>query len=123
MFWNRKRERQVSKPLTKEVIEQQLQTITLPNGSGDIVSARMVSDIFIKDGSVMFSLTVPAEEADAMEPLRKRAEDLVKAMDGVEKVMVALTAERTPGSGGPSPLGAETSRAASAAAGERPSQA
>ncbi|WP_319531442.1 iron-sulfur cluster carrier protein ApbC [uncultured Cohaesibacter sp.] len=93
----------MSKPLTKEVIEQQLQTITLPDGSGDIVSAGMVSDIFIKDGSVMFSLTVPAEKADTMEPLRKRAEDLVKAMDGVAKVMVALTAERKPGSGGPSP--------------------
>ncbi|WP_244574432.1 iron-sulfur cluster carrier protein ApbC [Cohaesibacter sp. ES.047] len=88
----------MSKPLTKEVIQQQLQTITLPGSQGDIVSAGMVSDIFIKDGSVMFSLSVAAEKADDMEPVRKQAEDLVKSLDGVEKVMVALTAERAPGS-------------------------
>ncbi|SNY93026.1 ATP-binding protein involved in chromosome partitioning [Cohaesibacter sp. ES.047] len=98
MFWNSKSDRKVSKPLTKEVIQQQLQTITLPGSQGDIVSAGMVSDIFIKDGSVMFSLSVAAEKADDMEPVRKQAEDLVKSLDGVEKVMVALTAERAPGS-------------------------
>jgi ATP-binding protein involved in chromosome partitioning len=57
-----------------------------------------VSDVFVSDGRVAFSITVPAERAQELEPLRQAAEKVVKEIDGVENAMVALTAERAPGS-------------------------
>ncbi|PLW76774.1 iron-sulfur cluster carrier protein ApbC [Cohaesibacter celericrescens] len=83
--------------MTKDDILEKLKRIPVRPGAQDIVSAGLVSDIFIKDGSVMFSLTVPAEEAQAMEPLRQLVEKEIKSLPGIEKAMVALTAERKAG--------------------------
>jgi ATP-binding protein involved in chromosome partitioning len=82
----------------KAAVHQALSRIPGPDGSGDIVSLGLVSDVFVSDGRVAFSITVPAEKARQMEPLRLAAENAVKAIPGVEKAMVALTAERTSGS-------------------------
>ncbi|MEW5423871.1 iron-sulfur cluster carrier protein ApbC [Amorphus sp. 3PC139-8] len=86
---------------TKEAVRERLATIEGPDGSGDLISLGLVSDIYVSDGRVAFSITVPADRAHTLEPLRKRAEETVKAMSGVERVMVALTAERAPGQGQP----------------------
>lgn len=100
MFWKNKNKSSV----TNDAILAKLKTIKTPDGAQDLVSAGMVSEIFIKDGSVMFSINVDAEMAQAMEPVRQQAERDVLAMPGVEKAMVALTAERQPGSAaGPKP--------------------
>ncbi|RLQ89321.1 iron-sulfur cluster carrier protein ApbC [Notoacmeibacter ruber] len=82
---------------TAETVRERLRSIAAPGGETDIVSAGMVSDIFIAKGKVFFSLTVPAEVADRLEPLRKAAEDSVRTIPGVEKATVALTAERKGG--------------------------
>ncbi len=94
MFWKNKKD----PSLSKDAILATLKEIKLADGSKDLVSAEMVSEIFIKDGSVIFSLNVEADKAEAMEPVRQQAERSVLAMPGVEKAMVALTAERKPGS-------------------------
>ena len=94
MFWKNKKD----PSLNKDAILATLKEIKLADGSKDLVSAQMVSEIFIKDGSVIFSLNVEADKAEAMEPVRQQAERAVLAMPGVEKAMVALTAERKPGS-------------------------
>ena len=44
----------------------------------------MVSDVFISDAKVYFSITVPAERAQELEPLRAAAERVVKEMPGVQ---------------------------------------
>ncbi|WP_181704216.1 iron-sulfur cluster carrier protein ApbC [Chthonobacter albigriseus] len=64
----------------------------------DLAASGMVSDIFVSDGRVMFSISVPADKAREAEPMRAEAERLVKAMPGVERAMVALTADVAPGS-------------------------
>jgi ATP-binding protein involved in chromosome partitioning len=56
-----------------------------------------VSDIFIANNKVFFSITVPADRAQALEPLRAAAERAVKAIPGVEGAVVALTAEKKGG--------------------------
>ena len=64
--------------VTKQQILDALASVQLTAGSGsdpqDIVSLGMVSDPFItqNDGGakVMFSLTVPADKAESLEPLR-----------------------------------------------------
>lgn len=86
--------------VTKEQVLDALRKIHGPDGSDDIVSRGMVSDIFIADGKVFFSITVPAEQANKLEPLRAAAEQAVKQLDGVAGAVVALTAEKKSGSGG-----------------------
>jgi ATP-binding protein involved in chromosome partitioning len=82
----------------KNAVMNRLRQIKGPDLEGDIVSLGLVSDVFVSDGRVAFSITVPAARAQELEPLRQAAEKVVKEVDGVENAMVALTAERAPGS-------------------------
>jgi ATP-binding protein involved in chromosome partitioning len=83
--------------VTKEAVVDRLKTVNGPDFTGNIVDLGLVSDIFIADGKVFFSITVPAARAQEMEPLRAAAERVVKAMPGVAGAMVALTAEKKGG--------------------------
>ncbi len=86
--------------VTKEIVLDRLKSVGGIEEGADIVSAGMVSDIFIAEGKVFFSLTVPADRAKQLEPLRLAAEDVVKAIPGVSNAMVALTAQRKAGGPG-----------------------
>ncbi len=81
----------------KSAVIERLRQIKGPDLEGDIVSLGLVSDIFVSDGRVAFSITVPSERARELEPLRQAAEKVVREVEGVESAMVALTAERAPG--------------------------
>ncbi|MDH4991849.1 Mrp/NBP35 family ATP-binding protein [Aquamicrobium lusatiense] len=83
--------------VTKEVVTERLRSVSGPDFSGNIVDLGMLSEIFIADGKVFFSITVPAERADHMEPLRAAAERVVKAIPGVNGAVVTLTAEKKGG--------------------------
>lgn len=80
--------------VTKEIVLDRLKSVGGIEDADDIVSAGMVSDIFIAEGKVFFSLAVPADRAKQLEPLRLAAEEAVRAIPGVRNAMVALTAER-----------------------------
>src|SRR4029078_3611112 len=54
----------------------------------------MVSQVFISDAKVYISITVPAERAKELEPLRLAAERVIKEMPGVKGALVALTADK-----------------------------
>lgn len=82
----------------KSAVLDRLRQIKGPDLEGDIVSLGLVSDVFVSDGRVAFSITVPADRAQELEPLRQAAEKVVREVAGVENAMVALTAERAPGS-------------------------
>ncbi|HVZ13337.1 MAG TPA: Mrp/NBP35 family ATP-binding protein [Bauldia sp.] len=86
----------------KEAVIQRLHGIRGPDDDRDIVRRGMVSDIVIANGRVMFSITVPAERADAFEPMRQAAETAVRTLPGVTGAMIVLTAEKKAG-GGPAP--------------------
>jgi ATP-binding protein involved in chromosome partitioning len=58
-----------------------------------------LSDIVAADGKVFFSITVDAAQVKAWESVRERAEQAVRALPGVQSVMIALTAERAGGGG------------------------
>jgi ATP-binding protein involved in chromosome partitioning len=81
---------------TKNQILAELSRVPGPDGSGDIVTANLVSEIVIKDGKVYFSIAVPPERAKDLEPLRARAERAAATVPGVKSVMVILTANRAP---------------------------
>lgn len=85
--------------VTRDQVLETLRTVRGPDFEGDIIALGMVSDVFISDGKVYFSITVPAERANELEPLRQAAERAVKAMPGVKGALVSLTAERKAGAG------------------------
>src|SRR5690606_13694088 len=93
--------------IAKEQVLRQLAEVKGPDLEGDLVSLGLVSEIAIADGKVAFALTVDPERAEELEPMREAAERAVKRLEGVEQVMVALTAERpagqTAGAGSPRP--------------------
>ncbi|NKW09310.1 iron-sulfur cluster assembly protein [Ochrobactrum tritici] len=64
--------------VTREQVQERLKAVTGPDFESDVVSLGLVSDIFIADGKVFFSITVPAARADALEPMRLAAEKAVK---------------------------------------------
>ncbi len=83
--------------VTKETIIEKLKTIQGPDFVGNIVDLGLVSDIFIADSKVFFSITVPAARAQELEPLRAAAERAVKSVPDVAGAVVALTAEKKGG--------------------------
>ncbi|MEQ8694947.1 MAG: P-loop NTPase [Bauldia litoralis] len=92
--------------ITRDQILEKLKAVRGPEGGGDIVSLGLVSDIVVSGAKVMFSITVPAEKAASLEPLRAAAEAAVRDLPGVEGAMVVLTAEKkggAPGAGAQQP--------------------
>jgi ATP-binding protein involved in chromosome partitioning len=80
--------------VTKEHVLETLKTVRGPDLEHNIVELGMVSDVFISDAKVYFSITVPAERAKELEPLRLAAERVIKEMPGVKGALVALTADK-----------------------------
>jgi ATP-binding protein involved in chromosome partitioning len=105
--------------VTKEQVLSALAKVAAPGGA-TLPDARVLSDIVVSDGKVFFSLTVDAAAVKAWEPVRKAAEEAVRAIPGVQSALVALTAERAAGSAaarGPQPAHVATQpRAAGAPA-------
>lgn len=80
--------------ITREQILTALGQLSVPGGGRNIVEAGLISDIVIANNRVMFAITADQANMSAMEPLRREAERIVAGLPGVEKAMVALTAER-----------------------------
>jgi ATP-binding protein involved in chromosome partitioning len=81
---------------SKEQILQSLERVPAPDGR-PLPQTGTLSDIVVSDGKVFFSMTVDAAAVRAWEPVRKRAEEAVRAVPGVQSVLIALTAERAGG--------------------------
>ncbi|WP_230116195.1 iron-sulfur cluster assembly protein, partial [Agrobacterium fabrum] len=83
--------------VSKNQVEKALETVIYPGSGKNIVALGMVSEIFIADAKAYFSITVPADKASEMEPLRLAAERAAKSVEGIAGAVVALTADRKPG--------------------------
>jgi len=88
--------------LSKEQVVAALAKVPAPDGT-PLPQTGTLSDVVVTDGKVFFSLTVDAAAVKAWEPVRKRAEDAVRAIAGVQSALVALTAERAGGAARPAP--------------------
>jgi ATP-binding protein involved in chromosome partitioning len=82
--------------VTREIVLAALKSIAAPDGRGNIVSQGLVSEIAISGGRVMFALNAEPQHMKAMEALRIVVEKRVSELQGVSKVLVALTAEQVP---------------------------
>lgn len=83
--------------VSKNQVEKALEAVIYPGSDKNIVALGMVSEIFIADAKAYFSITVPADKAADMEPLRLSAEKAAKSVEGIVGAVVALTADRKPG--------------------------
>ncbi|MGD9785012.1 MAG: P-loop NTPase [Hyphomicrobiaceae bacterium] len=86
--------------LTKKHVLDALRVIEGPDGGGNIADLGLVSGIAIKNDRVYFSITVPADKAGSLEPLRRAAEEAVAKVEGVSSATAVLTAEAPQGSAG-----------------------
>jgi len=80
--------------VTKEQVLKALATVEIRGLEENMVASGLISDILIKDGKVIFSVTVPEDFRGDSVKMQRRAEEAIRTMDGVEKVLVALTANR-----------------------------
>ncbi|WP_297323022.1 Mrp/NBP35 family ATP-binding protein [uncultured Bartonella sp.] len=80
--------------ITNDDVVEQLKNVKGPDFDSNIVALGLVSEIFIDEGKVFFSITVPSERARELEPMRLAAEKVVSALDGVKAAIVTLTAEK-----------------------------
>src|SRR5215213_1222461 len=80
--------------VANDQIKAALAGIVPPGETRNIVELGMVSEIVVNGADVMFALTAEPARLEQMEPVRKAAEEAVRNVPGVAKVMVVLTADR-----------------------------
>jgi ATP-binding protein involved in chromosome partitioning len=85
--------------ISREQILERLRQVKGPDLQGNIVDLGLVSEILLKEGRVSFSITVPPQRAQELDPLRQAAEKVVRDIPGVTGVVAVLTAERASGNG------------------------
>ena len=88
--------------VSQQQVLEALAKVRSPRGVA-LTEANVLSPITLGDGKVFFSINVDAQEARAWEEVRAQAEAAVRALPGVTTAMIALTAERKPGSTGAPP--------------------
>ena len=103
--------------LTKEQVLASLEGVKSPEGI-PLPKTGALSEVVASDGKVFFSISVDAAEVKAWEAVRKRAEDAVRALPGVQSALVALTAERKSGAASARPQGGAPAGAHAAPRGE-----
>src|SRR5438132_12209839 len=86
--------------VTQQQVLDTLAKVMSPRGVA-LTDANVLSAVSVSDGKVFFSINVEATEARAWESVRAQAEAAVRAIPGVTVAMIALTAERKPGSAAP----------------------
>ncbi|EJW11736.1 Scaffold protein for [4Fe-4S] cluster assembly ApbC [Rhodovulum sp. PH10] len=89
--------------ISRDQVLAALSRVTSPGGVA-LPDTGTLSEIVVSEGKVFFSIAVDAGAVKAWEPVREAAERAVRAIPGVSAAMVALTAERAPGSARPTPV-------------------
>src|SRR4029079_6140105 len=79
--------------VTAEAVRAALKGIAGPGIDGDLSTSPQISEISIRNGQVVFAITVDPKLAEQLEPLRRAAEEAVSSLPGVSRAIVALTAE------------------------------
>ncbi len=83
--------------VTQQQVLDVLGKVKSPDGVA-LTQANVLSAVTVNDGKVFFSINVDAAQARAWESVRAETEAAVRAIPGVTAAMIALTAERKPGS-------------------------
>ena len=82
--------------LTRDQVIEALKSLADPVTGEDIMAAGLVRALSVDDGAVRFVLEVDPKRAEAYEPVRAKAEGLVKSLAGAGPVSVVMTAHSAP---------------------------
>src|SRR5262249_24149034 len=102
--------------VTKEQVLAALEGVASPTGT-PLPRTDALSDVVAGDSKVVFSITVDAADVKAWEPVRQRAEGVVRGGPGGQPGVVAWTAEGRGGAARP-PQGPRAAPARGAPRGE-----
>ncbi len=80
-----------------------LQSVSVLGGGQSIVAAGLIEGLVIRDGNVGFAIKIDPSQAQAMEAVRKAAEQVVFDLPGVSSASVALTAHHEQPAQAPAP--------------------
>lgn len=80
--------------LTADGLRAALRRLVDPASGRDIVSAGLIDDLAVRDGSVHLSLRTDRAGAEAMEGVRRDAQALLSRQPGVAQATAVLTAHR-----------------------------
>jgi ATP-binding protein involved in chromosome partitioning len=91
--------------ISSEEILRALASVKLADGRSLPESGRL-TQISAEDGKVIFSIQIDPSEVNIMESVRAQAENIVKALPGVSRALVGLTADKpaSAASAAPTPL-------------------
>lgn len=83
--------------ITEELVLSELSKIIDPDFQRDIVSLGFVQDLVIDGGTVSFTIELTTPACPLSPVFQKQAIDLVGELDGVEQVLVTMTARKREG--------------------------
>ena len=83
--------------VTREQVLEELKKVKGPDFNSNIVALQLVSDIFIADDKVFFSICVPMDRMQELEPLRLAAEKVVSLIANVTSVSATLVPQKLRG--------------------------
>lgn len=83
--------------VTQQKIRSALKKVLGPDLKSNIIDLGLVSEILIQGDKICFSITIEPSRAKELEPLRLAATQAVSNLDGVNNVLVSLTAESEAG--------------------------
>jgi ATP-binding protein involved in chromosome partitioning len=78
--------------LTEKRVMDALETVLHPKTGKSVVSSGAISDVFVKDGAVQVTLQIDQGTAGIMEGVRKKCDEAVSKLSGVESVRTVMTA-------------------------------
>ena len=78
---------------TRDEVLTALAEIPGPDGRTPLPESGAISGISMREAKVFAAIAIDPAQAEAMEPMRARAEAAIKALPGVESAVVTLTAE------------------------------
>jgi ATP-binding protein involved in chromosome partitioning len=89
--------------VSRDEVMAALAAVPGPDGRAPLPESGALSGMTIRDGKVFVAIAIDPARAKAMEPMRQRAEDVIKAISGVTGAVVTLTAEAARDVAGASP--------------------
>jgi len=89
----------------KKVILTRLSLLTPPGSRIDILTSGMVKpdEVSVEEGRVIVPVNLPPEFTGNPHEIQEMIEEQLKSLDGIEKLLVVLTAERAPEPDAPEP--------------------
>ena len=88
--------------ISSEDVLRALASVKLADGRSLPESGRL-TQISVEDGKVIFSIQIDPAEVNIMESVRAQAENIVKALPGVTRALVGLTADKPVGAASTTP--------------------